>query len=368
MAGTTRNFGDLARLRGHVDAHLARFVGERLTGADDLDLALLQPVADLLLRDGKRLRPALCIWGWRGAGGAHGAAGPGDARHDDAELPAVRAATCLELLQGCALIHDDVIDGSDLRRGAPAVHRELADRHANARWRGESDRFGQAAAIVAGDLCLVWADQMLRESGLPDTALRRAAPLFDRMRAQTIRGQYLDLLTQAQGTLRPEDALAVAEAKTAASTTAGPLGFGGALAGADERLQAAYADYGVPLGVAFQLRDDLLGTFGDPALTGKPSSDDLRDGKCTVLLAEARRRADPAAAREIDALMDRADDDAVPRLRELIVHTGARTHVEKLIADLAARAMAALDDAPLVDPSVREPLEDLLALITDTEV
>jgi geranylgeranyl diphosphate synthase, type I len=363
VSGTTRRFGDFARLRGLVDAHLGDFVAARLSAAADLDRVVLEPLADLLLRDGKRLRPALCVWAWRGAGGA----GDG-ADRAGAEERAVRAATCLELLQGCALIHDDVMDASDLRRGARAVHRELADRHAAAGWRGESGRFGLAAAIVAGDLCLVWADRMLRESGLPDPALRRAAPLFDEMRAQTIRGQYLDLLTQAQGTLQAADALAVAEAKTAASTTAGPLGFGAALAGAGPRLQAAYAGYGVPLGIAFQLRDDLLGTFGDPAHTGKPSSDDLRDGKCTVLLSEARRRAAPAAAREIDALLRLGTEDAVPRLRELVELTGARTHVEKLIADLAAQAMAALDDAPLIDPSVREPLGDLLGLIADPRI
>ena len=342
---------DVSALRERVEKHLATFLAARLAQAPGLDRVLLEPVVDLLRRDGKRLRPAFCFWGWRGAGGADG---------DEV----VSAATSLELLHGCALIHDDVMDGSELRRGSRAVHSELAAQHEARGWRGAGDHFGVAAAVVAGDLCLVWADEMLRASGLPPESLTRAGPVFDAMRAETIRGQYLDLITQAEGALRVEDAVAVARAKTAASTTVGPLRFGAALAGANEDLLASYTDYALPLGVAFQLRDDLLGAFGDPGATGKPSGDDLRDGKCTLLLAETRRRGGDGDARRMDRLLVEGTEDAVAQLRAIIEGSGARTFVENEVARLGAAALAALEGAPLVDESARAVLGGLALAVT----
>jgi geranylgeranyl diphosphate synthase type I len=344
---------DVEVLRERVEEHLAGFLSARLARApqSDLDRDLLEPVVDLLLRDGKRLRPAFCYWGWRGAGG------------EDCEAVVV-AATSLELLHGCALIHDDVMDGSVLRRRGLAVHSELAARHVARGWRGLSDHFGVAGAVVAGDLCLVWADEMLRASGLPPESLTRAGPVFDAMRAETIRGQFLDLVTQAEGAFRVEDAIAVAQAKTAASTTVGPLRFGATLAGAGEGLLASYSDYALPLGIAFQLRDDLLGSFGDPGATGKPSGDDLRDGKCTMLLAETRRRAGAADARRIDALLVEATDDAVVELRAMIEGSGARTFVEDEVTRLGAAALTALERAPFVNDAARPVLRGLALAVT----
>lgn len=341
----------VSALRERVEKHLAGFLSARLAQAQGLDLVLLEPVVGLLRRDGKRLRPAFCFWGWRGAGGA-----------DCDEV--VSAATSLELLHGCALIHDDVMDGSVLRRGSPAVHSELAAQHETRGWRGAGDHFGVAGAVVAGDLCLVWADEMLRTSGLPPESLTRAGPVFDAMRAETIRGQYLDLITQAEGALRVEDAVAVAQAKTAASTTVGPLRFGAALAGANEDLLVSYTDYALPLGVAFQLRDDLLGAFGDPDATGKPSGDDLRDGKCTLLLAETRRRGGDGEARRMDRLLAEGSEDAVAKLRAMIEGSGARTFVENEVTRLGAAALVALERAPLVDESARAILRGLALAVT----
>jgi geranylgeranyl diphosphate synthase type I len=344
---------DVSAVRERVEEQLAGFLSERLARAPqpDLDRVILEPVVDLLLRDGKRLRPAFCYWGWRGAGG------------EDCEQVLVAAAS-LELLHGCALIHDDVMDGSLLRRGRRAVHRELAAQHATRGWRGLGDHFGVAGAVVAGDLCLVWADEMLRASGLSPEMLTRAGPVFDAMRAETIRGQYLDLITQAEGALRVADAIAVARAKTAASTTMGPLRFGATLAGAGEDLLAAYSDYALPLGIAFQLRDDLLGSFGDPGATGKPSGDDLRDGKCTLLLAETRRRAGAGDARRIDELLMAGTEDAVVELRAMIERSGARRFVEDEVTRLGATALAAVEHAPLVDDSARSVLRGLALAVT----
>ena len=344
---------DVSALRQRIEKRLAGFLSARLAAVPEpgLERVILESVVNLLLRDGKRIRPAFCYWGWRGAGGA-----------DSEEI--LTAATSLELLHGCALIHDDVMDESSLRRGRPAVHSELAMAHMSRGWRGVSDQFGVAGAVIAGDLCLVWADQMLRASGLPPDSLTRAGPAFDDMREETIRGQCLDLVAQAEGALRRQDAIAVARAKTAASTTAGPMRLGGTLAGASADLLLAYRDFAHPLGVAFQFRDDLMGAFGDPDATGKPSGDDLRDGKCTLLLAETRRRAGSADLRRIDSLLADVDPAAIDELRTMIESSGARAFVEDELGRLGTQALTALDRAPLIDESARPILRGLAHAVT----
>jgi geranylgeranyl diphosphate synthase, type I len=335
---------EVAGLGRRIEDKLAGFLGQQLSTLqpDSVDHALVQPIADLVLGPGKRLRAALCYWGWRGTGGPDGD-------------PPVAAAAALELLHAFALIHDDVMDASLLRRGRPTVHQQFSTRHAAAGWYGSPEDFGVAAAILAGDLCAVWADTMLRESGLPLPALRRGAAVYDTMRQHTIQGQYLDLVTQAQGTVRVADAWQVARAKTAASTTTGPLLFGAALAGAGEALRNAYIAYAEPLGVAFQLRDDLDGAFGDPILTGKPSGDDLRDGKATVLLAQAHRSGGPRISERIDELVRSRSDRAVPELREVLESTGARRYVEDTIVELVDQSITALETME-IDPQPREVL------------
>ena len=267
-------------LRGFLGgqrAVLLRAGGELLPGLEALEE---------LLAGGKRLRPAFCYWGWRGAGGP------------DCQ-PVLAAAAALELLHASALVHDDVMDGSDTRRGRPSLHRLFAARHAEQRWRGSPEAFGMGAAILLGDLLLSWTDGMYHASGLPADSLRRGQAVLDLMRTEVFAGQYLDLLGQAAGTGTVESALRVVEYKTAKYTIERPLHLGAALAGFTEGpVPAVFSAYGLPLGVAFQLRDDILGVFGDPAQTGKPASDDVREGKRTVLLAIARARAAAAQARD----------------------------------------------------------------------
>lgn len=275
---------------------------------------------------------------------------------------AVEAAAVVELLHACALIHDDVMDGSATRRGAPAVHRAFAQLHRRGRWHGSGAQFGMSAAITAGDLCLVWADQLLRTCGLPAAAIARARPVYDEMRALTMRGQYLDLLTQASGDQSVSAAIEVARAKTAACTTTGPLRFGGALAGASDELLAGYEAYGDALGVAFQLQDDLLGAFGDPAATGKPSGDDLRDGKRTVLLAEAVARS--GDARVVEELVSLGTADAVEELRSLLIRSGAREAVEERVRELGREAALCARELSLGDEGVRRELMWLVELVT----
>src|SRR3954447_15511306 len=278
---------------------------------------LQDAVADYLLGAGKRLRPAFCYWGWRSAGGG-----------DTDEV--VAAASSLELLQACALIHDDVMDGSDTRRGQPAMHRRFAALHRGEDWHGDPESFGRSAAILIGDLCLIWADELLNTSGMPAEALLKAQPVYDEMRVELMAGQYLDLLEQALGGGTVDSALRVARYKSAKYTIEKPLHMGAALAGASAEDLTAFSASGLPLGEAFQLRDDVLGVFGDPASTGKPAGDDLREGKRTALVAFALDAANEAQREQIRRRLGdpQLDDDGVLMLREVIDATGAVARVE----------------------------------------
>jgi len=316
----------------------------------------LTPVADaleaFLLRGGKRLRPAFAYWGYRGAGGP-----------DSTQVVATLAA--LELVQASALIHDDLMDRSDTRRGEPAIHRRFGTHHRRAGWTGSADAFGEASAILLGDLCLVWSDELLHSSGLDSTTLARARPVFDEMRSEVTVGQYLDVLTQATGDTSLERAGKVARFKSAKYTVERPLLVGAALADAGPEVQAAYSAYGLPLGEAFQLRDDVLGVFGDPEQTGKPAGDDLREGKRTYLVAAAMQTLDPAGRKLLEQRLGdpELDTEGVAALRELIVGSGALERTETRIAQLTETAVAALHRVELL-PEAREVLVELAAAAT----
>jgi geranylgeranyl diphosphate synthase type I len=316
----------------------------------------LTPVADaveaFVLGGGKRLRPAFAYWGYRGAGGP-----------DRDQV--VAAVASLELVQASALIHDDVMDGSDLRRGAPAVHRRFATTHRCAGWHGDQERFGTAAAILLGDLCLIWSDEMLDAAGVEPAALARARPVFHRMRTEVTAGQYLDMHIQVTRDTTIARASKVARYKSAKYTVEHPLLLGAALAGAPEAIAAAYSGYGLPIGEAFQLRDDVLGIFGDPAYTGKPAGDDLREGKRTYLVAAAYEAADPAARAALAAGLGDPELDVpgVERLRKIITATGALTRTEQRIDELVRIALSALATVPL-DPEAATVLTELATAAT----
>ena len=341
---TNRDLTDVESVRARVDAVLAQrteVVRAHLAAISVDALALAEPL-EQLLTGGKRLRAALCYWSWRMHGGS--ADGP-------AAETVIRVAAALELFQAAALFHDDVIDDSDRRRGVPTAHRSLADLHRASQWRGSSDRFGAAAAILLGDLCLVASEEefSIARAGLDDAAFERARETFSEMRTEVTIGQFLDVRAQAlpfgdDPAADLERARTVIRAKAARYSVEHPVVIGAALAGASaEQLDRCRA-FGLPLGEAFQLRDDLLGVFGEPATTGKPAGDDLREGKRTVLVALTMQRADPAdravvAARLGDPALT-ADD--VAHLRRILLGSGAVAGVESLIATLRAEAMAVL--------------------------
>jgi geranylgeranyl diphosphate synthase type I len=342
------------RLRASVQATLDAFLAEQAALLDGVseDLAPFPAWLGELLAGGKRLRPAFCVWGYLGAGGQDVEAG-------------LRAAASLELLQACALVHDDVMDDSDLRRGLPAAHRRFATLHRGAGWLGDAGRFGDGAAILLGDLCLSWADEALYRSGFDAPALARAKAVYDVMRTELMAGQYLDLLEQARGGGSVERAMRVVRYKSAKYTIERPLHLGAALAGADEGLMAALSAYGLPLGEAFQLRDDVLGVFGDPAETGKPAGDDLREGKRTLLVATAMDRATPEQAGHLrEGLGDpHLSSSAIDELRAIIVTTGALDEVEVVIERRTGEAVAALRAAGL-PADAHEALEQLAVAAT----
>jgi len=336
-----------ARVQRVVDEVLAYESGVLSRVSPDLD-PLMQALG-ALLSGGKRLRPAFAYWGWRGAGG--------DRVDDEAAL---RAAASLEFLQACALIHDDVMDGSDTRRGLPAAHRRFAGVHREAGWLGSHETFGIGAAILLGDLCLSWADEVLLTADFSPEALRRAKTVYDEMRTELMAGQYLDLLEQARGGGSVDRALTVVRYKSAKYTIERPLHLGAALAGATPEVFDAYSGYGLPLGEAFQLRDDVLGVFGDPAETGKPAGDDLREGKRTVLIAIAVERSTPAQAEVIRRYLGDPGlgSDGVEALRQIIEDTGALAHTETLIGELLRHSLESLETTA-VDEEAREVLTGL---------
>jgi geranylgeranyl diphosphate synthase type I len=307
-----------------------------------------------VLNGGKRLRPMFAYCGWRCVRSADG---------DDAMIT---AAASLELLHGCALIHDDVMDGSSTRRGRPSVHTAFTTMHANGGFTGDRHVFGTAAAIVVGDLLLSWADAMFHGAGFDAESATRARHVYDDMRQQVMAGQYLDVLVQARGAFSAEDALRVAKYKTSKYTVEGPLQFGAAAAGAPADIVEAISAYGLPLGEAFQLRDDVLGVFGDPDRTGKPSGDDLREGKQTMLVALAMDEADAGQAALLrSGLGDRGlTDDGVAAICNVIVATGALARVEARIAERTKQARTALA-ASAIAADARTVLDMLAVAATE---
>ncbi len=331
-----------ARLESLLDAEVARWAGF------DGDL---EPPLDALrafvLGGGKRLRPAFCHWGFVGAGG------------DPIDPLWVEAGAALELLHCFALVHDDVMDGSSTRRGLPTVHVAFETRHRDAAWRGEGRRFGEGAAILVGDLAFVLADRLLAGASRP------AWDVWDELRLEVNMGQYLDMLHTATGAPTVDAARRICTYKTAKYTIERPLHLGAALAGVvDPATQAAFSAYGLPLGEAFQLVDDLLGAFGDPLRMGKPVGDDLREAKPTRLLALALERAEGDDLTLLRRRVGAADltRDEVLAILDVLEATGARADVEAAVAELVDTALLAAEQLP-VTGEARAALADIATFV-----
>jgi geranylgeranyl diphosphate synthase, type I len=338
-------------------ASARHLVGDRLTAAVtrvEARLASVGPertdltaTAHDLLAGGKRLRAEFCAGGWIAAGGPP---------PSDATAPPVAAGAAVELFQAAALVHDDVMDGSSTRRGHPSAHRRYATLHEERGWQGSADRFGEAAAILLGDFLLVMSFAQVADAtrAVAPASARRAQQVYDLMTAEVTLGQYADMAAQAlpwdtPGAVDLDRAARILRAKSARYSVEHPLVLGAALAGGEPPLLDGLAAFGLPVGEAFQLRDDLLGVFGDPEVTGKPAGDDLREGKRTILLGIAVQRADGAQTEVLRAGVGRPDLDlaGIEAIREVLVDTGAVRDVEDRIAQRTEAAFRALRDVGL---------------------
>lgn len=372
MAGSTRLVDRVAaRIDDALDGHA--------TSLADIspDLAPLVAEARGLLAGGKRFRALFLYWGWRSVAAIADTADPMPELEGpslDGALPSVvSVAAALELFHAAALVHDDIIDRSDLRRGRPAAHRAFEGLHRDEGWDGDAGVFGTNAAILLGDLLLSWSDELFEEglAGIPDRDDAAAARTeFARMRTEVTVGQYLDVLEEDSWRSRPDSealprAHRVIVYKSAKYSVEAPLAIGGALAGGSLAQLAGLRAFGLPLGVAFQLRDDMLGVFGDPDVTGKPSGDDLREGKRTVLIGLARQKMPPSAVRVLDELLgDPALDDAQVRmLQNTVRDSGAVDQVERVIAHNVRTALEALEAAPL-SAAAKSALAELAERVT----
>lgn len=346
-----------------VSQRLESFVADQraAAGRESAGTAPLIDAAAAAVAGGKRLRAQFCCIG-AAAVSASAAAEP---------TPAViGVASALELFQAAALVHDDLIDNSDTRRGGPAAHRRLEAAHREHGWSGNAEAFGRSAAILLGDLLVAWSDDLLEQSIADLSTQRQVRNAYAVMRSDVTLGQFLDVAQESAWSSQPQSehaakALEIVSLKSARYSVQQPLVIGAACAGGDARQVDALRAFGLPIGMAYQLRDDVLGVFGDATETGKPVGDDLREGKRTLLVAYARE-ALPANGRAVfDELL--GDEDLEPgqitMLQQTIIDTGALARVEAAISAYAAEADVALRGAPLAHRSVSE-LRDLATMAT----
>lgn len=342
-------------LAHRVEDELARFLAEQreeAVGSAPAVRELFDEVDRVVASGGKRLRPVFCLLGLRAAGGEIG-------------REALRAAAALELLHTFAIVHDDVMDASRTRRGQPASWLHMAERHRREGLRGDPSAFGVSSAILVGDLALILADRALIGCGLPEERLLPAIRRYNRMRTEVVSGQHLDVLAAQRADVGEDEGRRIAMLKSGGYTVEGPLHIGAILAGGSAELMAVLSAYGLPLGEAFQLRDDVLGVFGDPEVTGKDRDSDLREGKRTVLVARAIEAASAADRRFVEDHLGSPDlsGSEIRRLREIIEGTGALASTQALIHELAAKARAAIR-SDVIPEDVRDLLRRLVETVT----
>jgi geranylgeranyl diphosphate synthase type I len=320
---------------------------ERWARVDEDLVPPIDEIARLVLAGGKRLRPAFCFWGFVGAGG------------DPTDELVIDAGAALELLHAFALFHDDVMDGSLTRRGEPTTNAKFEARHGVEKLAGESRRFGDGVAILVGDLAYVYSDQLMRN------ASPQAWTIWNELRIELNFGQYLDMLGSALNERRREKAERICRYKSGKYTIERPLHLGALLAAPSrDDLIPVLSTYGLPLGDAFQMRDDVLGAFGDTAITGKPVGDDLREGKPTPLMAIATARANAAQLKELQLVGNQdLTPEQIARVQEVIRETGALDELETVITRLTDEAIAAVQHVPFAQ-SVRDELITLAEYVS----
>jgi geranylgeranyl diphosphate synthase, type I len=345
----------LRRLAAEIDLRLDDALGRMLPRLTDVHPSLTAVAEELraFVGGGKRIRPVLLLLGFEAAGGH---------TRQDVHGPAL----ALELLHTCALAHDDVIDRAPERRGRPSIHHGFAAQHRAADWSGDALGYGEAVAILVGDLAFVQADELFLSAHVPDRQLLAALRRFTVLREEVMVGQYLDLQAATSRTTDRDLALTVATLKSGRYSVARPLEIGAELAGADESFLDGLRAFGDPLGRAFQVQDDLLGVFGEQQTTGKSASSDLVEGKRTLLVAEATARLGAADRAVLEAGLGDPGLSAerAAELRELMVRCGARDAVQHHVRDAVAQARSALEDLPLA-PRAHDHLDAVATYLGD---
>jgi geranylgeranyl diphosphate synthase type I len=348
-------------LLGQVQANLDTFCQKQRTDFEAISADLI-PVVDYtqsLLQGGKRFRALFCYWAWR-ACLSDSAYHQSEQEIKDSEEAIAGIAASLEMFHAAALVHDDLLDQSDTRRGAPAIHKRFETLHKEKSWAGAPERFGVAGSVLVGDLMLGWSSEIFGNALLhsPNREIESACrDEFSLMRVEVMAGQYLDVLEENAAATRPvSEGVGRAEKvilyKTAKYSIEAPLRIGAAFAGADPAKLSQFTQFGIPLGIAFQLRDDILGVFGDPSVTGKPAGDDLREGKRTVLVAltlEALTERSPSMAESFEELLTSRELDThqIAFMQKLIKDSGALEKTERMIVELGDRSLESLDAANL---------------------
>ena len=334
----------IANIVGPIDERLGEIIRKEQLFWQQVDPNLTDPFVSLeklVFSGGKRLRPAFFFWAHVGAGG------------DPDSSEATDIAAAIEMLHAFALAHDDVMDRSESRRGEPSIWQHFTNLHRMNDWQGNSVHFGEAVAILVGDLAHVLADKLMVSSSPV------VFDLWEELRMEVNIGQYLDVLSGAKGKFDQASARKILEYKTGRYSVQRPLHLGAALAGRYEGLLEMFTSFGRPVGVVFQLRDDLLGVFGNSEKTGKPTGDDLREGKPTPLMAEAFTRASPQQTSILEMIGSRdLTFEDISKIQDVIEETGARDIVEKEIKNLTNDALEALDILPL-EGSATEALKEL---------
>jgi geranylgeranyl diphosphate synthase, type I len=297
---------------------------------------------------GKRIRARFVYWGWRAAG-----------RPDCDEV--LELAVAIEVFHLSALVHDDLMDMSDSRRGVPSAHRQLTATHRSLGWRGDADHFGMSAGVLLGDALMVWADALINTASPVAADPMRFRRAYDDMRLELIGGQYLDITADCVDRRSLTEALWSARLKSGNYTIAQPLRLGAIAGGADEQVVDGLGELGAIVGEAFQIQDDILGVFGTGESTGKPVGDDLRQGKRTALVALALVQAAPTAVRTLLELLGDPDltADQISTAQSIIVDSGALEAARALISDRLDRARRSLAAMP-IDTPVKQSLADLL--------
>ncbi|MCC2280931.1 polyprenyl synthetase family protein [Streptomyces sp. ET3-23] len=336
---------DETQFRVGVDSLLKNLLDDKRKNLSNKDVGLLlERLSVFVLGGGKRLRSAFCYWGWQGAGGSGSAEG------------VIRAAASLELLHAFALLQDDIIDHSATRRGLPAMHRQLAELHQSSHWHGPAADFGIGGAMMLSNLCLVWSSMLLHEASEDAQQIGTLKALHQGTVADATYGEVLELILQSERRYDKCHCMEVVRYKAGRYMFMPALLMGAVLANARPEVFSCYQDFGIAIGDGYQLRDDLLGAFGNPSLTGKPNTDDFREGKPTVLIAEALQRFDGGTLKRAYELYGNPhiSPREISELRDLLRTSGAVAAIERLIRECAATGATALTRANLATNAKEE--------------